>query len=309
MKKNQKIATILSTTAIAGGIGLAVVAQQCGPDSNNNSGVSMVQTALQEISGAVTLPDNNTNGGLLISQILGILQGIDGNVTGISSLNIMNINTSVTNGPNNTVLVAQNSLTVNTAGGEFNTYTNTSILTISNIIVTDGTIESLTVSNSFGTQPTNSEFLRSTFYNLMTSINAGNGASNPNQQTIFGILLTYLDSIEPNGGITNITSISFNSNAENEIENIVVSDNASTITVAQSALSISTNGTGVNLFQNNIQDFVISGLIVNNNTISSTSASASGLGPVYENLQIISGSLQNLTTITGQPPAGTNLRY
>ena len=136
MKKNIKIKTF-TTLAAAAGVTVATVAQSCasGGGDVQSQNELLVQQTLINLNNSGTAPTSGSNEAIVLGEILGHLQSIDPSIENITQISILDPESSVSiNTGEGIVTVSATSLTLQTTGGIYQTYTNTSNLTISNIV-------------------------------------------------------------------------------------------------------------------------------------------------------------------------------
>lgn len=307
--KHKKISTALVSAAVGGSIGVAVVAQNCAsPTPEDNSNLDLLQSTLVSLSQVSTPPAAGTSGGFVFAQLLSNLRGLDSSITEVNSIAISNSSTTITQGAiEQIVQINAGALTIEVSGGTFSTYTNTSVLRISNITSENGTINGLTIpSNSFEASVTNSEFLRNTFVDLMMGLNGDANPENANELAIYTALSNQINAISDDTTHQTITSISLSLPADEVRDAIQVSEDATQITIARGLITITTDGTVASIFENSNADLVISNLIVNNGVINISNDAVTGLDAVYTASQVITGAIRMLNGITTAPAVDTN---
>ena len=195
-----------------------------------------------------------------------------------------------------------------TTGGIYRTYTNTSNLVISNIVAENDVISSLSVSGGNLTASiSNSEFLRETFFNLVNTVNNAQVPSDSNELLFYNLILANLNALAETTTITMITSINIAVTSGNsERDAIEVSNDVSQISIAAGTFTITTNGDGAQTYVNTNSSFLIQGLVVNERTINTDSASVAGVIPEYDFTNIVTGAVLQLNGITEPPAEGTN---
>ena len=310
MKKNLK-AKVFTTLAVTTGITVATVAQACGGGGNEvqSQNELLVQQALINLNNSGTLPTSGSNESTVLGEILGHLQSIEPSIESITQISILDPESSVSiNTGEGMVTVNANSITLQTTGGIYRTYTNTSNLVISNIVAENDVISSLSVSGGNLTASiSNSEFLRETFFNLVNTVNNAQVPSDSNELLFYNLILANLNALAETTTITMITSINIAVTSGNsERDAIEVSNDVSQISIAAGTFTITTNGDGAQTYVNTNSSFLIQGLVVNERTINTDSASVAGIIPEYDFTNIVTGAVLQLNGITEPPAEGTN---
>ena len=314
MKKNIKIKALTTLTA-ATGITIATVAQACasGGGEVQSQNELLVQQTLVNLNNSGTVPTPGSNEAVVFDEILNHLQSTEPSIENITQITISDPESSVSiNTEEGTVTVNANSITLQTTGGIYRTYANTSNLVISNIVAQNDVISSISVSGGNLTASiSDSEFLQDTFFNLVNTINnAEVPATNSNEFLLLTLVLTNLNVLPAsNNSITTITSINIAVTTGNsERDAIEVSNDASQISIAPGTLTITTNGDGAQTYVNTNSSFLIQGLVVNEQTINTDSASITGIVPEYDFTNVVTGAVLQLNNITEPPAEGTNAR-
>ena len=307
--KKRKISSLLAA-AVAGGIGISVVAQACGnttnvvPEPGENSRVAAVRLALLDLNSLSILPQSSTNAGVVLNEIIRSFALNGSTVSDITSIDISNPETSiVTNSLENFVTVTANSITVETIGGSFQTYTNAESLIITQILVVNNQIRDITITrNVFEPQVTASELLEETLINLITQYDSASPPIDLNELQLLAPLVRQIQSFDESFSSAQLLSINLLV-ANTEIRNFIeVSEDASSITIARGVISMTTNIPGISVLQNSNDDFVMSGIVVNGtNIITSDSTTVLGLLPVYSSTQTILSSVRSLDGVTSVP--------
>ena len=312
MKKKSTIVAALTSAAVGGGIATASIAQACGntPPSGLSS-EDIVQSALIALSETAVIPNPTSNQGVIFRTILENLQtNNESDIQNINSINVLTPVSSITiNRTENTVVIAANTMTIGVAGGTYETYVNSTNLIFSNITTLgDSLINLMISSDSLVPSTTNSEFVQDTFISLINGLNGVNAPTDVNQLALYEIILQQIQSLEPNSSTTVVSSINLSVPQSQQMQEVRVSPSGSEITINQNILSLNTDGSGVNLFNNSNQNFVISNIFVTGNAISTTSSSVSGLSPVYFANEVITGAARGLngTGSFNPPSVGTN---
>ena len=319
MKKNKKIQTAVLAATTAGVLGVAVVAQQCAaavetPEQALINDENIIRDALINLSNTTTIPDENTIEGGLLEKILEQVQLIDDATSSIVSINIINPITSITiNNFQNSVVIAENAMTIEVEGGVYSTYTNTARLIFTDILISnENALISVTLSlNSLEQQISSSELLRDVFLNLVTNLNGTTAPSNQNQLVLYNILLNQVQQIFPDGNATVITSINIGTGSIEDIrQRIIVNEEATTITIGLNFFTLTTNGVSVSNFENRSADLVIRNITVINSEVINVNnqGTVGGLEPLYDAREVIVGTLTLLEQITAVPPEGSNIR-
>ena len=308
-KKKRKISSLLAS-AVALTVGGSVVAQACAntgnvvPDPGENAQVAAVRLALLDLNSLSSIPQSSTNAGVVLNEIIRSFTLNGSAVSDITAINISNPETSiVTNSLENFVTVAANSITVDTIGSSFQTYTNTESLIITQILVVNEQIRDITISrNVFEPQITARELLEETLINLITQFDSAFPPTDLNELQLLAPLIRQIESLAGNFSSVQILSINLLV-ANSEIQNFIeVSEDSTSITIARGILSINTNIPEISVLQNSNADFVMSGIIVNGTNITTNgSTTVSGLLPVYSSTQTILSSVRNLDGATTVP--------
>ena len=310
MKKNIKIKTF-TTLAAAAGVTVATVAQSCasGGGDVQSQNELLVQQTLINLNNSGTAPTSGSNEAIVLGEILGHLQSIDPSIENITQISILDPESSVSiNTGEGIVTVSAASLTLQTTGGIYQTYTNTSNLTISNIVAENDVISSTSVSGGNLTASiSNSEFLRETFFNLVSTVNNAQVPSDSNELLFYNLILANLNALSETTTITTITSINIAVTSGNSVRDAIeVPSVASQISIAPGILTITTNGDRAQTYVNTNSNFIIQGLIVNEQTINTASASITGIVPEYNFTNVVTGAVLQLNGITAPPAVGTN---
>ena len=142
----------------------------------------------------------------------------------------------------------------------------------------------------------------------MNTVNNAQVPSDSNELLFYNLILASLNTLSAsNNNITTITSINIAAASGNsEREAIEVSNDVSQISIAAGILTITTNGNGAQTYVNTNSSFLIQGLIVNEQTINTDSASVTGLIPEYDFTNVVTGAVLQLNGITEPPAEGTN---
>ena len=299
MKKNVKL-KVLTTLTAAAGVTVATVAQACasgGGGEIQSQNELLMQQTLINLNNSGTVPTPGSNEAIVLGEILAHLQSIEPSIENITQISILDPESSVSiNTGEGIVTVNANSITLQTTGGIYRTYTNTSNLVISNIVAENDVISSLSVSGGNLTASiSNSEFLRETFFNLVNTVNNAQVPSDSNELLFYNLILANLNALAETTTITMITSINIAVTSGNsERDAIEVSNDVSQISIAAGTFTITTNGDGAQTYVNTNSSFLIQGLVVNERTINADSASVAGVIPEYDFTNIVTGAVLQL---------------
>ena len=154
----------LTTFAAATGIAVATVAQACasGGGEVQSQNELLVQQTLINLNNSGAVPTPGSNESVVFNEILDHLQRTEPSIENITQISILDPESSISiNTEEGTVTVNANSTTLQTTGGIYRTYTNTSNLVISNIVAENDVISSISVSGGNLTASiSDSEFLQ-----------------------------------------------------------------------------------------------------------------------------------------------------